>query len=417
MSTETHNNAPRHGEDRLKVLIIVGEFPPRMGGISDYTAHLSRELAAVGCQVKVITTRIEDVAEHSFRQGAEVRRIMFNWHLSEIKSILGIIDEMGSDTIVNLHYGSFWNRRRPMVIFLPLVLRLLRPRCRVIITIHEFLPQRTRARAWAMPMIMAAHGLIFFDPSDQEPLRRWTRLKRPRMECVPLAPNILPVPLTDDKRRDWRHSLGVLDDTPIITFFGGVREGKGLLDLLEAINNLRSDAIPAYLLLIGWFELGYGRNRKYCNKVREAFRGGLSASWIKLAENCPSDVVSKYLHASDVAVFPFTRGARPNNGSMLAAVAHGLPVVTTQGVDTPERFAEQYGVVLMPAGNPAALSTCLKRILLSDEEKRRLKRKALFAAKAFSWASIAGKTMAFYASFKGSDVSASLIPDVSRFAK
>ncbi|HXX22830.1 MAG TPA: hypothetical protein VEO19_06750, partial [Terriglobia bacterium] len=61
-----------------------------------------------------------------------------------------------------------------------------------------------RWRVWALPMIMAAHRLIYVDSPDRELLLRWTKLKRPRMECVPMAPTVLPVPVTADQRRAWR---------------------------------------------------------------------------------------------------------------------------------------------------------------------------------------------------------------------
>lgn len=233
---------------------------------------------------------------------------------------------------------------------------------------------------------------------------RWTKVKRPRMECIPIAPNISPVPVTEDRRRAWRQRLGALDGTPVITFFGSVTRQRGLLDLLEATKSLRRHSLPGFLLVIGSFEPRYARSAHYECQVRESLKDGLSAGWIKFAENCPSQVVSEYLHASDVAVFPFVRGARSNNGSLLAAVAHGLPVVTTRGPDTPEGFAERYGVALVPTGNPAALSRRLNDILRSDEEKSRLRARALLAAKAFSWSSIARMTAAFYSSFRVTDV-------------
>jgi glycosyltransferase involved in cell wall biosynthesis len=384
----------------MKVLLIVGEFPPQFGGFADGAALLAREIAALGPHVTVLTTRVKDQENRSFREGVEIRRVMCDWRLSEIRSILGIIDEMGRGTIVHLWYPCVTTRRRPMVNFLPLFLRMFRPHCRVVVTIHEFRTQRTRYRVWALPLIMAAHGLIFVDPPDLELLLRWTKLKRPRIECIPIAPNILPVPVTDVHRRAWRQRLGVLDNTPIVTFFGGILPPKGLLGLLEAMNRLRHDAIPGCLLVIGWFGPDPVGNQHYEREVREALAEGLSAGWIKLREKCPSDAVSEYLHASDVAVFPFVRGARSNNGSLLAALAHGLPVVATRGVDTPEGFAEQYGVELVPAGSPGALANCLGEILLSEEQKNSLRARALQAARAFSWPSIACATAAFYSSLR-----------------
>ena len=174
----------------MKVLIVVGEFPPLFGGISDYTGLLARELTNIGLHVTVVTSKAKDQDDRSLRQGVDIRRVLSEWRLSEVRTILRTIDEMGHDTVVHLQYGGFANRRRPMVIMLPLILRLFRPHCRVVVTLHEFRPQRTRWRVWALPMIMAAHGLIFVDPPDRKLLIRWTKLKRPRMECIPIAPNI-----------------------------------------------------------------------------------------------------------------------------------------------------------------------------------------------------------------------------------
>lgn len=381
----------------MNILLVAGEFPPQIGGISDYTAILSHELTALGHQVKVATTRVADTEEQSLQRGVDVRRVIFRWHLAEVKSILGILDEMSPDTIVNLQYGGIVNRRRPMVNSLPLILHMLRPHCRVVVTIHEFRAQRTRWRAWALPMIMSAHGLIFVDPPDRELLLRWTKLRTPRMQCIPIAPNILPVPVTNEKRRIWRQRLGISDDTPIVAFFGGIWPQKGISHLIEAVHSIRRDAVEVCLLIIGCFEPRRTRHQDYENKVRQALREGLMAGWARVIDNAPPKVVSEALHASDVAVFPFVRGARSNNGSLLAAIAHGLPVVTTHGIDTPEGFSERYGVELVPAGNSAALTKCLKDIIYSDEERSSLKARAEKAAQTLSWTSIASMTAAFYA--------------------
>jgi glycosyltransferase involved in cell wall biosynthesis len=383
----------------MKVVLVVGDFPPVVGGLSDYTALLAQDLARLGIHVTVLTTKIEDQADRSVVLGVEIRRVMSRWRLSEIGSILRIIDELGPATIVSLMYGDSTTRRRPLVNLLPFLLRLLRPKCHVVVNIHEFRTQRTFWRIWAIPMIMTSHGMVFVDPPDKESLIRWTRLKRPKMVCIPIAPNILPVPVTNDIRRVCRQRLGMHEDIPIITFFGGMTTQKALFDLLEAMNNLRRDAVPGCLLLIGWFPSQYTGGSHYEAQFREALRDGLSAGWIKLVESCPSEEVSEYLHATDLIVLPFVRGARSNNGSLLAALAHGLPVLSTCGVDTPEGFDQEYGVALVPAGNPAALSGRLKEILLSDEEKKRLRARALLAAKAFSWETIARTTATFYGSF------------------
>lgn len=383
----------------LKAVLFVGDYPPPFAGIADYTELLGQELVRLGTNVTVLTTKTMGQDSRSLRQGVDVRRAMVKWHLLEIRSILRVIDEMGPETILSLMYGGLAMRRRPLVILLPLLLRVLRPHCRVIVTIHEFRTHRTRWRLWTLPMIMAAHGLIFVDEPEREYLLRWTKLKTPRMECIPIASNISPVPVTETLRSLWRERLDISEDVPVITFFGGISRQKGVLDLIDAVDRLRRDGVRGCLLLLGRFDSGYIGNEGYEDIVREAIREGLSQGWIKLAENCPSSTVSEYLHASDIVVLPFVRGARSNNSSILASVDHGLPVLTTKGIDTPDGFAAQFGVVLVPAGDRGALGKRLKEILLSDEAKAQLKTRALSSASAVSWASLASKTAAFYGSF------------------
>ncbi len=112
MSAQAFSEVPHRTYDgQMKVLIVVGEFPPQLGGIPDYAALLARELTVLGLHVTVLTTKVRDQEDRSVRQGVEIRRVMSEWGLSEIRSILKIIDEMGPGTVVNLMYGCFATRQ------------------------------------------------------------------------------------------------------------------------------------------------------------------------------------------------------------------------------------------------------------------------------------------------------------------
>ncbi|MGO9326018.1 MAG: glycosyltransferase family 4 protein [Terracidiphilus sp.] len=397
MSRQVHCNDAQSSEvGPLKVLLVVGDYPPVPGGMSDQTGLLAKEFVQLGVRIAVLTTKVSGEPVRSVEEGVDVCRLMSRWHMSELGAVLRVLDELGPGAVVSVMYGDWTTRRRPLVNFLPLLLRLLRPSCRVIVNIQEFRTRKFLWRAWAAPMILTAHGLVFVDPPDRGSLLRWTTLRRPTMECIPVVSNIVPVPVTGDLRRAWRQRLGILGETPIVTFFGSFIPSKGLSVLLEAIKNVRRDGVPACLLLLGFFPYGYSGCQEFEKETREALSDGLSTGWIKLIEHCPAAAVSEYLHASDAAVFPFLRGARSNNTSVLAAATHGLPVITTQGIDTPEGFADEYGVALVPAGDETSLAGRLKQILLSDEEKTRLRTMASRAGRDYSWAALASKTMAFY---------------------
>jgi hypothetical protein len=135
---------------------------------------------------------------------------------------------------------------------------------------------------------------------------------------------------------------------------------------------------------------------RYQNKANKALQKGMESGWVKLVGNVPADVVSYCLHASDIAAFPFTRGASPKRGSVLTAITHGIPTITARGPDTPKGFAERFGVEIVPAQNVEALSNRIKSIIASKNEKIKVKARIQVAAKQFSWTDIAKKTERSY---------------------
>ncbi|MEO0997351.1 MAG: glycosyltransferase, partial [Pseudomonadota bacterium] len=48
----------RTGRDALRILIVNYEYPPMGGGAANATANTARELAAMGHQVHVLTSRL-----------------------------------------------------------------------------------------------------------------------------------------------------------------------------------------------------------------------------------------------------------------------------------------------------------------------------------------------------------------------
>lgn len=381
---------------RLSVLMVVGEFPPVISGIGDYTGSLVRELANLGCHVTVLTTRLKGAKKVDVEYGVHIHRILRGWNLSEIKHILRAIDGMGPGTVVNIQYGGFSNHRRPMVNLLPFVIRIARPHCSVVVTLHEFRAQRLRWRLFVLPMLLASDGVICVDQPDREIVERWLVLGPRRTGCIPIAPSIFPVSNGNGNRKIWRESLGVKHDTPLVVFFGGVDRQKGFLDLLEAVEILQRRSIACRLLAIGPYEPWNVTNAVYERAVRQRLEAGQKQGWAIVVDKCDGETVSRYLHASDVAVFPYLRGARSNRSSLLAAIAHGLPVVTTRGVDTPEGFDREFGVALVPPNDARALAERLGNIIRSEPVRREMRTTALRVKESFSWQAIANSTAGFY---------------------
>jgi len=111
----------------------------------------------------------------------------------------------------------------------------------------------------------------------------------------------------------------------------------------------------------------------------------------------PPEEVSANLLASDICVLPYRDGASFRRGSFMAALVHGLPIVTTRPKSQiPSRLQDGENVLLVPPDDAAALTEAIARLADSPELRQRLGQGAKEMSKAFGWDSIAEKTLEVY---------------------
>src|SRR5439155_1400567 len=82
--------------------------------------------------------------------------------------------------------------------------------------------------------------------------------------------------------------------------------------------------------------------------------------------------VSRILAAADVFVAPFDGGASIRRGSLMAGLAHGLPVVSTSPAAPSAYLRDADNVALVPPRDAAALAARLAALLASSAERARL---------------------------------------------
>ena len=80
----------------------------------------------------------------------------------------------------------------------------------------------------------------------------------------------------------------------------------------------------------------------------------------------------------------------------MAAIQHGSAIVTTQPLVDVPAFADGENLLLVPPGDPAALTAALRRLYESPETRARLQQGAKTLAHQFDWTEIARDTLAFY---------------------
>ena len=209
-------------------------------------------------------------------------------------------------------------------------------------------------------------------------------------------------------RAAWRARLGAGPADTLLAYFGLISRTKGLDTLLAALA-----ALPerTRLLLIGG-GASAPEDRTFAEAIGRQIAALGLAGRVTITGHCPAPDVSAHLLAADIAALPFTDGASFRRGSLLAALAHGLPAITTLPTTEGRRLttddrepAEQFGlprladrenVLLVPPGDPAALAGAIRALAGSPELRARVGAGGRALAAEFGWERIAERHTALY---------------------
>ncbi|MGH2459837.1 MAG: glycosyltransferase family 4 protein, partial [Chloroflexota bacterium] len=172
--------------------------------------------------------------------------------------------------------------------------------------------------------------------------------------------------------------------------------------LVAAFAGLLQRSRTVRLLMLGATAGDSGTSdRRYENQIRllldqPTVRGHVG--WTGFVQ--ASDVAG-YLRASDLCVLPFRDGVSLRHGTLIAAIAHHLPIITTRAgqaetVGLLPDLLDGENALLVPPGDPTALLAAIERAALDAELRRRLSSEIVKVAEAFQWDTIAGQTLRLY---------------------
>lgn len=383
----------------MRIVLLTAEYPPASGGIGDYTQQLGGALVARGHDVHVATICDLRFTMYDVRLGATNtepvqlidRRVSWNWASWPV--VIEALDRMRPD-VLHIQYQTGAFGMHPAINGLPWRLRGLRGRPAVIVTAHDLLdpylfPKAGPLRTWVTRRLLNdADAAIATNDDD---LQRAHRLGC-AAHIIPIGSNITPLLRNESDRRAVRAELGVTTHTPLVAYFGLLGSSKGVDTLITALVQL-----PAafHLVIIGG-EATAPHDRAYAAAVRTQIAACGLADRVTITGQVTASAVSRYLYAADIAALPFSDGASFRRGSLLAALTHGLPVVTTAGSTVPSQLRDGENVLLVPAGDAGALAMALARLAADSALRARLGQAGQALAAQFSWEAIAARHEAVY---------------------
>ena len=217
------------------------------------------------------------------------------------------------------------------------------------------------------------------------------------MTEIAIGSNITVHPTNHIEIGEIRQGLGLDSEDVLLGYFGFLNESKGADTLIEALAGLDG---RFHLVFIG------GQTGASDSANNEAFLAGLRAQIeaLGVAERLHwtgflSDAhVSAHLQAADMLVMPYKDGASLRRGTLMAALAHGRPLITTTPTTPTPQLDAGENCCLVPVDDVGALQTAVQTLTNNAELCKKLGQGAAQLAKQFSWEKIAEETAVFYLS-------------------
>jgi glycosyltransferase involved in cell wall biosynthesis len=377
------------------------------GGVGAFTKELACALAEEGHFVAVITSqkaRPEDMAR-SFMEPFPLIDTEFgqlfphihSWRWSENGRIAEAIERFEPD-IVNIQYqAAAYNMRSPAINLLPWRLRGVVP---AVVTFHDLrvpylFPKAGKLRETMVHMMAQyARGVIATNPADFRALQQIC--ERPeQVTQIPIGSNIKAAPYDAHLVQAVRQKLGLLPDDILLGYFGFVNDTKGADTVVEALAQLDG---RYHLVFIGG-QVGdsdAANNSAFANQLLDRIEAlGLSrrVHWTGFLNDT---AVSAHMYAADMMVMPYKDGASLRRGTLMAAMAHGRPLLTTFPVTPTPELRSGKNVFFTAADDPQVLAEDIRELAKNPALRHQLGQAAVQVSELFSWDKIAAETAVFF---------------------
>ncbi len=347
----------------MKIIIISPEFPPDRGGVGDYTSVLADGLAEKN-EVIIVTSKSEAAISEG-KNKFQIIRTIKNWGGFDLFHIVSIIRRFSPELII-IQYVSFMYGRGGINLAFPLLSILLRIRYRVFTMLHElFTPLGHSIKTVLMSLVQRLMLFFLIIGSDKigVSIQAWERMlkrfffwRKRDFRWIPVLSNIKVATKTHDAG-----NLQRFNKNPLLAFFGSLHVTKMVEFLTASLDALVKKGYDSGLLIIGQDEKAIAN---YLKELPDYLRERIFCTGF-----CSSEDVSQYLSASNIFLLPLIDGISSRRTTLMTALKHGVPVVSTNGFLTDDIFLQEDFTLLSPSTDKELFVANVVR--MADDESLR----------------------------------------------
>ncbi|MGO9604275.1 MAG: hypothetical protein ACLQAT_12925 [Candidatus Binataceae bacterium] len=348
--------------------IMIGQYG-HVGGVSDYTTLVADELTQSGDRVSVYASFPSDNQLQERRFG--VVKLDGSFTPDALSALDRMLELQRPDRVLVQYVPQTFGRRAINVRFC-LWLYARRHRYPIWVMFHEVAVEVRLGQPLRRNVLGAVTHLMAFLAARAASrifvaIPAWEGMLRPALTKGQLA-EWLPVPSNIPVIFDAEQSLNirkrfVAEDEILIGHFGtyGQWTAEPVTQSLVRIMN-RSSNRKALLLGAGSKEFRahfVDRHPSLADRLHAS--GALAASELSL-----------HLSACDLMVQPYPDGVCTRRGSVMACLAHGLPIITTSGRFTEPVWREAGAVLFSSESDPDEMATQVDVLTRDTATRKRI---------------------------------------------
>jgi glycosyltransferase involved in cell wall biosynthesis len=357
--------------------IITGEYPPAPGGVADYTQAVAAGLAAAGDRVHVWCPEAGNPADRTARQDSSivVHAIAGTWTGPDLDRLDAAMDAIPGEKRLLLQWVPHaFGRRSLNLAFCRRMRRRARGGDVLDLMVHEpglgfregSLKHDAAAaahRLMIVTLLSEARRVWVAIPAWAERLRPWTLGRADIPFCWLPVPSTIPVAQLNGGVSGVEADALARPDGIVLGHFGTYsRELR--CALATVLPGLLASLPEVQVHLLGRGSQAFGEELRAL--------AGVAGARVHASGELTPEGLSCQLQACDVLLQPYPDGASSRRTTLMAALAHGVPVVTTVGRLSEKFWSESDAVVAVPADDLEALTRAVTDVVRAPDRRRQL---------------------------------------------
>lgn len=353
----------------MKIAFLYAAYPPIPDGGAGFLHNLAKTLVRFGAEISVITTA--QVASE-YRNGADgdirIYPVMDDWLLSRgnYRKLKNILRQIQPEVIHTIFPSSSVGPGYQS----PMLIKFAAPQP-LITTLYgfSFLSGGLGSRLAILTLLHLSDRLLSDNDFVIGALRRYVPYLRKKLYYMPSGANISIEPRQKYTQAYLRAQYNFDPDALYICHFGYLDQTRNIESIFQAVKLQRERGRDVRVIMIGGDPFQNGRKRY--ETISTLISQLDLKPYVTWTGFCAEEQVAQYLICADLCVLPFSRNTTGRT-SLPAALAFGLPVITTSRTKTLFSLRDHENVMLVPPDDVPSLSAALGELIDHPELRLRL---------------------------------------------